>query len=404
MVKLKRLHFTTFVQNGQSSSGSRSARIFCADAIVLDVLIMRSSTRLHGLDHLRTLAIVQVFLFHYFILSHGEPAWLPEVAGFGWSGVDLFFVLSGFLISSQLFEQIRNDNQIQLSTYFTKRFFRILPAYWVVVTVYFCVPFFREKEHLAPLWKFLTFTQNIDLNLATSGTFSHAWSLCVEEHFYLLLPLTILLLQRLRWPAWSAWLPPLLIALGIAVRYLSYQYFFMPHVTEEGSGIAWYKYIYYPTWNRLDSLIVGVAIAALRTFRQGTWSRVAAHANKLLLAGVVVLAIAMFLCEDQFTSTASVFGFPIIALGYGLLVASAVCEGSILYRWQSRITYTVATLSYSVYLVHKGVIHMTHVLLSQKLANSNMLLLISMTASLVAAYILYKVVELPFMKLRKKLL
>ena len=61
-----------------------------------------SQQKLYGLDHLRALAIAFVFLFHYFILSHGQPEWLPDLAQFGWSGVDLFFVLSGFLIGGIL--------------------------------------------------------------------------------------------------------------------------------------------------------------------------------------------------------------------------------------------------------------------------------------------------------------
>ena len=142
--------------------------------------------RLHGLDHLRALAITLVFLFHYFILSGGQPAWLPETAQFGWTGVDLFFVLSGFLISSQLFAQIKKGQHISFKDFFTRRFFRIVPAYLVTVALYFYFPFFREKENLPPLWKFLTFTQNIGLNLKDNGTFSHCWSLCVEEHFDLI--------------------------------------------------------------------------------------------------------------------------------------------------------------------------------------------------------------------------
>jgi peptidoglycan/LPS O-acetylase OafA/YrhL len=144
--------------------------------------------KLHGLDHLRALAIVQVFLFHYFILSGGTPVWLPDWAGFGWTGVDLFFVLSGFLIAFPLLGQVKEGQPVSLRTFFTKRFFRILPAYWAVLLLYFAVPAFPEKNGIPPLWKFLTFTQNFGLDLQHTGSFSHAWSLCVEEHFYLLLP------------------------------------------------------------------------------------------------------------------------------------------------------------------------------------------------------------------------
>lgn len=154
--------------------------------------------KLYGLDHLRAFAILYVFLFHYFILSEGQPQWLPDIAKFGWTGVDLFFVLSGFLISSQLFFQIKQGQNISLKQFFLKRFFRIIPVFLVSLGLYFGFPFFREKESLPPLWKFLTFTQNLGLNLKDFGTFSHAWSLCVEEHFYLILPLILILFQLIK--------------------------------------------------------------------------------------------------------------------------------------------------------------------------------------------------------------
>src|ERR1700761_1253059 len=83
--------------------------------------------KLAGLDHLRALAISLVFLFHYRLFGH--PEWISRVSGFGWTGVDLFFVLSGFLIAGQLFARIANGKSISYKEYFLKRVFRILPAY-----------------------------------------------------------------------------------------------------------------------------------------------------------------------------------------------------------------------------------------------------------------------------------
>ena len=82
-----------------------------------------SPKKLYGLDHLRALAISFVFLFHYFILSGGQPEWLPSFAKFGWTGVDLFFVLSGFLISSQLFAQIKQGANYFIQDILFKTFF-----------------------------------------------------------------------------------------------------------------------------------------------------------------------------------------------------------------------------------------------------------------------------------------
>src|SRR6201995_5703126 len=87
--------------------------------------------KLLGLDHLRAFAILYVILFHYQFFGH--PAWVKTIAGFGWSGVDLFFVLSGFLISGQLFGTIAKGKQISLSEFFIKRFFRIIPPFLFVV-------------------------------------------------------------------------------------------------------------------------------------------------------------------------------------------------------------------------------------------------------------------------------
>jgi peptidoglycan/LPS O-acetylase OafA/YrhL len=161
------------------------------------------TVKLHGLDHLRAFAIIIVFLFHY-QSNFAYPAWFPKLFLFGRTGVDLFFVLSGFLIASQLIERIKQHGGFSLKEFYIKRFFRIIPVYLVVVAIYFCFPFFREKEGLPPLWKFLTFTQNLGIDLKNGGAFSHAWSLCVEEHFYVFFPVVLLFFSDtiLKIPTW----------------------------------------------------------------------------------------------------------------------------------------------------------------------------------------------------------
>src|SRR6185295_2401640 len=112
-------------------------------------------------------------------------------AAFGWSGVDLFFVLSGFLITRQLLAGMG------MREFYLRRALRILPLYWTALVLYFAIPGFAERSGIAPLWKFLLFVQNIGLDAATEGAFSHAWSLCIEEHFYLVLcPLLALGFRR----------------------------------------------------------------------------------------------------------------------------------------------------------------------------------------------------------------
>ncbi|WP_374462437.1 acyltransferase family protein [Chryseobacterium sp.] len=82
------------------------------------------SERLYGLDHLRAIAILLVLMYHYRAFKH--PGWIDSIGKFGWTGVDLFFVLSGYLISGQLFKEIRNKGAISLKTFYIKRFFRLI--------------------------------------------------------------------------------------------------------------------------------------------------------------------------------------------------------------------------------------------------------------------------------------
>ena len=362
--------------------------------------------RLYGLDHLRTLAITFVFLYHYRIPIFGHPDWLTDAAKFGWTGVDLFFVLSGFLISSQLFAQIQGGKNISLKEFLLKRFFRIIPAFWVVLIVYFCFPPFHEREGLAPIWKYLTFTQNFGLDITNNGTFSHAWSLCVEEHFYFFLPIVLILLSSTKFLKRSYWLLIAVFLMGFLIRIYSWNNLFLPKVELENAWAYWYKYIYYPTYNRLDGLLAGVSIAAVYQFLPDTWNKISKFGNLFLMCGLIVLIGTYFLCYKEQSYQASVCGFPLIALGYGLMTIAAISPTSILYKWNSKTTTFIATLSYAIYLTHKGIIHITQALLASLSfdVNSNKTLVICIFFCITGAFILHLMIEKPFMKLRKQYL
>lgn len=141
--------------------------------------------RMYGLDTLRALAIILVLMCHYVIFVSHEPTFgfLSDV---GWVGVDLFFVLSGYLIANQIFSSIAQQQPWSLKAFYYRRWLRTLPNYLFVLGLYFLIPSFKEHQLLPPLWKFLTFTQNFGLEVGTA--FSHAWSLCIEEQFYLIFP------------------------------------------------------------------------------------------------------------------------------------------------------------------------------------------------------------------------
>jgi peptidoglycan/LPS O-acetylase OafA/YrhL len=364
-----------------------------------------TSTKLYGLDHLRAFAIILVFAYHY---GHIFPApeWLYNAGKFGWTGVDLFFVLSGYLISSQLFAGIAKGKTISFQTFFLKRFFRIIPAYLAVVALYFCFPLLREREAPAPLWRYLSFTQNFGLDLRTHGTFSHAWSLCIEEQFYLLLPLTLSALVLLKKFRRGAWLLATLFVLGFFARWYMYNTHVVPILDQPGAGAIWYKWIYYPTYSRLDGLLSGVAIAALFQFRPNLKERLNAYGNFFLLLGVLILIGAYLVCISEESFDASVFGFFLVSIAYGAVVLGAVSRGSFLYKSSSAFTSRIAALSYAIYLTHKIIIHVTQQQLSKLNIDKdgNRMLVLCILTSFAGAWVLNRAIEKPFLRLRDRLL
>ncbi|MEO5560452.1 MAG: acyltransferase, partial [Dokdonella sp.] len=111
---------------------------------------------LPGLDLLRAVAILWVMLFHSFIVGGlgDDFAW---VSRYGWMGVDIFFVLSGYLIGNQLLRPLQRGESLRLATFYARRAWRILPAFAVVLAAYVCFPELREAPGLQPWWQFATF-------------------------------------------------------------------------------------------------------------------------------------------------------------------------------------------------------------------------------------------------------
>ena len=119
--------------------------------------------------------------------------WLSR---FGWAGVDMFFVLSGFLIGTQILRPLQRGEGLSIRGFYLRRAWRILPAFAVVLALYVAFPALREAPGLQPWWQFATFTMNFLIDYSRNQAFSHAWSLGVEAHFYLIFPLLAIGLAR----------------------------------------------------------------------------------------------------------------------------------------------------------------------------------------------------------------
>ncbi|QBE66618.1 acyltransferase family protein [Pseudoduganella lutea] len=351
--------------------------------------------RLAGLDTLRAMAIVLVLMSHY----HGFVSHAPTfgVAGrIGWAGVDLFFVLSGYLIGNQLLAPASRGETLALKTFFARRLLRTLPNYYVVLAMYVLLPHSPiAGSTMAPLWRYLTFTQNIGLEYGQ--TFTHSWSLCIEEQFYVALPLAVLALvgtsrsPRLLWCALLA-----AIAAGMAVRGMAFM---------DGKDM-FAAPVYYATLCRFDELLPGVAIAMLKNFHPASFARVLRYGNALLAAGLSAAGGVLYgaMNETPNAFLASTFGFSLLAASFALLTCAALSPASLLYRLRVPGAASLALWSYAIYLMHKPVfMALRPELVSRGIDTEAPATIVGvMAAGMFGGWLLYRAVESPCMRLRSR--
>lgn len=348
-----------------------------------------------GLDLLRALAILLVVFYHAGLFGFALP---NDLQRFGWIGVDLFFVLSGYLIAGQLLAQVARNQRPNLPRFFWRRALRILPAYLVVVAVYFALPALREYPTIPPLWKFLAFVQNLGLHGGTA--FSHAWSLCVEAQFYLLLPFALIALSGSRPASFAA--PCAVVVGGILLRAA------IAYSIATGGVVpfrGFQTWIYYATWTRLDPLTLGVSLAAIERFRPIWWRKLERSAVWLWLLALPLIVFAVFLGEsDELKVATCVWQFPLLALGLAMLLVCAVSPRLPLRRVAVPGAAFVASIAYSAYLSHKLAIHFVQAFCQAHAIDPTSIGAMSLWLGLAAIVgaLLFFVVERPFLVFRQR--
>lgn len=309
---------------------------------------MSPKPRLAGLDLLRVLAVAFVLGRH---VGPVPADVAPAVRTFfeawhrgGWVGVDLFFVLSGFLVSGLLFAEYRKRGSISPLRFYVRRGWKIYPPFFLLIGVTIAVHCIWGR----PPSTTQLLSETLFLQSYLRGLWNHTWSLAVEEHFYFLLP--ILLLAFL---CFSRGTDP---------------FRFLPHLVA-GTGVmlllarianAWLRSGYsehthvFATHLRLDSLFAGVAIAYACHFH-ADWFRRTFHARRgmLIVAGTLMLAPAFLLNIEQ-NPLLYTGGLTFFYLGSAaLLIGVLMCE--LPDHWSIRTLAAIGTFSYSIYLWHMPV-------------------------------------------------
>lgn len=365
-----------------------------------------ASARAPGLDLLRALAIAWIMLYH--LESHGVRLPGPLIA-YGWMGVDLFFVLSGYLIGWQLLRPWAAGAppawRPWWRQFMLRRSLRILPAYGTVLALYLLWPASGEADVMRPLWQFLTFTVNLFPAAPDARAFSHAWSLCVEEHFYLLLPPVAWWLARRPSARKTAAVALGVLIGGMLLRAWLWRQELAPLQGQDAYVGRFIACIYMPSPARLDGLLMGVMLAVTRGFRPAWWAALMARGALLLGVGMAGLALAMWLLRGVPGFAGIVFGYPLLSCSLACVLAGCLSGQTWPGRRRVPGAATLATLAFSLYLTHKQAYHALDAYLGDALATSAVLAFCAYNgAALLAAAALYWLVERPGLRLRTRLL
>lgn len=354
------------------------------------------------LDVLRSIAILLVLFRHgeraiTIEAGSGAPAWGPVHSLFmnGWVGVDLFLVLSGYLIGKSLIRTFGANSTISVQTYFRARVLRIAPAYLFVLLVIVAGAFplyvFPQEDLGRRVFYHVLFLQDYlpaDINVVF-------WSLGVEEKFYLLAPVLLSCLLKTR---------KQLHALGLllALFLLSPTIKFFQFLTVSGASYeTFFATFRSPFHLSLEPLVAGVAISYLR---EKKLVHVSTRTAWLLLSGAAI-AMTLWLASHEFLKTITLFDATVqpalIALLFGSMVLSATClnasaaPGMLFWRPVSR-------LSYSLYLVHFPLIPLCLAIAPVELLAGAAFWATYLAVSFAATAWLHFAVEKPFLLLKNQ--
>lgn len=309
--------------------------------------------RSRAIDVLRAIAILLVIGCHYVVAPSDSGALSPLAGAWyrvGWAGVDLFFVLSGYLVSGLLFAEYRRTGAIDVRRFLVRRSLKIWPAYFAYLA-FLALWFTWQSWHGKPVHVFESLRANL-LHLQNYfGTpREHTWSLAVEEHFYLLLAALGFVGLQVPWLRHRArrFFPGVALATVLALAAVRHAQFLS--VGREGMNL-------FATHLRFDGLLIGTLLAYLHHFRPAALAWSARRPRTTLLAGVALALPVMIATPDLNAWTAGA-GLSVMYVGFALFVLGTTrCEQTPWGRrvfasrrggWGARIGFC----SYGIYLWH----------------------------------------------------
>jgi len=323
----------------------------------MSLLPPSSSRRIAELDVLRGIAILAVLLVHAPWHCHGE--WFTESILWrhlfqrGWIGVDLFFVLSGYLVSGLLFKEYKRSGEMNIRRFWWRRGLKIWPAYYcffgALILIQVFAPCLSGED--ARLWMIRKSWANWVFlqNYFDYKPWTFTWSLAVEEHFYLILPIILWVLTRSRDRLHL--IPRLTLGICVAALASRTLTFMVAESSDPFSFVG-------PTHHRLDALMFGVLIGYLYHFRRPVFERIGRYRVSIIAASLVLLTTTSpWIPVSAYAST---LGFSATYLAFGgILVATLSTDWSRFPTGLARAAHPVTVglrflgvYSYTIYLTH----------------------------------------------------
>lgn len=301
--------------------------------------MIHKSKHIPALDGLRGLAVLAVMVHH--LVPNLQSFRLEKVADFGWIGVDLFFVLSGFLITGILVDSKGQSNYFQ--GFYWRRILRIWPVYYgLVLLVYLIGPHLRlaANWHISSYspWIYVFFLQNILIPDWGIYPLTPTWSLAIEEQFYLIWPLAVRFLStRILKACLIVILLLSPVARGVSIHF----------------GTTWH-FVYTLPWLRLDGLAIGGLIAILLrepAFDSNKWKQ---YVKGALAVSAIAAAVTLWRHALPLSGLESIWIYSWLALTFGATLFLGVV-GKPIAIFEARWLRYVGEISYGLYLLHTPV-------------------------------------------------
>jgi peptidoglycan/LPS O-acetylase OafA/YrhL len=370
---------------------------------------------LHGMRVLVILSIVQYHVTLSFTFGHGIPmdrSWATTSLNL-WFGMDLFFVLSGFLIGSILLRSVESSGKTNVGRFYMRRAFRTFPSYYLVLTA-LALAYKLTTAQRRHLWLEYVYLTNYGLPLVPGDlVMPWGWSLAIEEQFYLVVPFLFLLLYKVRSDRGRLAVLGVLWCLALVVRVV----LFARH--PQWDETALYNHLYYRTHARFDTLIAGIVLAYVHHRWRvpiARWLQRPSARATLALPSLACLWLLLqpWMFGDRGLLWVHVFSWgsltSLMYFGWTLLVLHGG-EGWIARALSLDATRRVATLGYGIYLVHLPICENVVSPLARGLVRHRwpmaavwpLSVCLLFTLSLAGSYLLHVLVEKPALRVRDRI-